>query len=58
MESRKIAMIVAALALGAVPALAQDDAKIWFSWSPKPVLIWSSAAWCWPCLISIDPMLT
>ena len=39
MKSRKIALAMAALVSTAVwgPAIAQDDAKIWFSWSPKPV---------------------
>jgi len=39
MKSRKIALAMAALVCTAVwgPAIAQDDAKIWFSWSPKPV---------------------
>ena len=39
MKSRNFALGVAALVL--IPlcgaALAQDDAKIWYSWSPKPV---------------------
>jgi len=39
MKSRNIALAMAALVSTAVwvPAIAQEDAKIWFSWSPKPV---------------------
>src|SRR5215475_5160730 len=37
MKSRKIVLAVAALVAAAGSAMAQDDAKIWFSWSPKPV---------------------
>src|SRR5579859_3845326 len=37
MKYRKIALALAALVCVAGSALAQDDAKIWYSWSPKPV---------------------
>ena len=39
MKSRNIALAMAALVSvwGVGSAMAQDDAKIWFSWSPKPV---------------------
>ena len=37
MKSRNFMLGVAALAFGLVPALAQDDAKIFYGWAPKPV---------------------
>lgn len=37
MKSRNIVLGVAALCFGLVPAFAQDDAKIFYGWAPKPV---------------------
>ena len=45
MQYRKISLTVAALVLCAASASAQDDAKVLFSWSPKPV---PATAWTAP----------
>ena len=37
MKFRSFILAGALAAAGLAPAFAQDDAKIWFSWSPKPV---------------------
>ena len=36
MKARNLLPAVAVLCLALVPALAQEDAQIWYSWSPKP----------------------
>jgi mannose-6-phosphate isomerase-like protein (cupin superfamily) len=36
-KSRKIILALAALALIALPAAAQDDSKVFYGWAPKPV---------------------
>ncbi len=37
MKNRNVLVAAAMLLSAFAPALAQDDAKIWYSWSPKPV---------------------
>ena len=36
MKTRDLLPVIAALCLALVPAFAQEDAQIWYSWSPRP----------------------